>query len=142
MVRSPAPKGAFFSADRLGVAASTVCFLHCLLTPVILSLSAVSAHFLPSEERTHRVLAILVATLGGLAFISGYRKHRKLRVPVFMAIGIGLIFAAAWWGDRFPSHWAEVSVTLSGSFFMIAGHRMNHTFCKACSRCEPNSGAA
>ncbi len=124
------------SADRLGVVASSACFLHCLLTPVVLSLSAVSAHFLPSEEHTHRVLAVAVAAFGGLAFISGYRRHRKLRVPAAMSVGLALICAAAWWGDRFPSHWAEVSVTLCGSFSMILGHRMNHTFCKACERCE------
>ncbi len=123
------------TADRLGVAASTLCFLHCLFTPILLSLSAVSAHFLPSEERTHRVLAVAVAALGALAFVSGYRRHRKLRVPLAMALGLALICAAAWWGDRFPAHWMEVSVTLAGSFFMILGHRMNHTFCRACRRC-------
>lgn len=125
----------FLSADRLGIIASTVCFAHCLLTPIVLSLSIVSAHFLPSEERTHRVLAVLVAALGALAFIRGYRKHRKLRVPLCMLIGITLIFGAAWWGDRFTSHFTEVLVTLSGSCFMIVAHRMNHTFCKACERC-------
>ncbi len=127
---------AFFSADRFGVIASTACFVHCLLTPIILSLSAVSAHFLPSEERTHRILAVFVASFGALAFIQGYRRHRKRIVPLLMAVGISLIFFAAWWGDRFPTHTAEVLVTLSGSCFMIAAHRMNHTFCQACDRCE------
>ncbi len=127
--------GLSLPADRLGIIASAVCFAHCLLTPIVLSLSVVSAHFLPSEERTHRVLAVLVATLGVLAFIQGYRRHRKLRVPLCMLAGVALIFGAAWWGDRFPSHSAEVLVTLSGSSFMIAAHRMNHTFCKACERC-------
>ena len=126
----------FFSVDRLGVIASAACFIHCLLTPIVLSLSVVSAHFLPSEERTHRVLAVFVASFGALAFIQGYRLHRKRIVPSLMAIGISLIFFAAWWGDRFPTHAAEVLVTLSGSCFMIAAHRMNHTFCKACERCE------
>jgi hypothetical protein len=36
--------------DRIGVWTSTLCVVHCLLTPVVLSPSAVSAHFLPSEE--------------------------------------------------------------------------------------------
>jgi hypothetical protein len=41
-----------FPVDRIGVWTSTLCVIHCLLIPVVLSLSAVSAHFLPSEERT------------------------------------------------------------------------------------------
>ena len=123
---------AFISADRLGIAASLGCFVHCLLTPVVFSLSAVSAHFLPLEERTHRTLAAIVACLGGLAFIQGYRRHRKHRVLFLMAIGLGLILCAAWRRDRPPSHAAEVLVTLTGSCFMIGARRMNHTFCRKC----------
>src|SRR5258708_11157753 len=40
------------SADRLGIWASTLCILHCIVAPVVVSLSVVSAHFLPSEEWT------------------------------------------------------------------------------------------
>jgi hypothetical protein len=53
-----------FPVDQIGVWTSTLCVVHCLLTPVVLSLSAVSAHFLPSEERTHRTLAVAIAALG------------------------------------------------------------------------------
>lgn len=44
-------------ADRLGIVALTLCFVHCILTPVVLSFSAVWAHYLPSEEKVHRMLA-------------------------------------------------------------------------------------
>ena len=39
--------------DQIGAWTSALCVIHCLLTPVLLSISAVSAHFLPSEERKH-----------------------------------------------------------------------------------------
>jgi hypothetical protein len=122
-------------ADQLGVWASAFCVLHCLLTPVVLSLSVVSVHFLPSEERTHRTLAVLIAALGALALIKGYRTHRRLRILFMMAVGLGCIFSGAYWGDHLPSHLAEVLVTFTGSAFMIAAHRMNHTFCRNC-RCS------
>ena len=123
------------SADSVGIWASTLCLIHCLLTPVVLSLSAVSAHFLPSEERTHRVLAVAIAMLGTIALVKGYRSHRKARVPLLMAAGLALIFGGAWWGDRLPSHAVEVGITFIGSGFMIAAHRLNHTFCRNC-RCS------
>lgn len=119
-------------ADRLGIWASTLCIVHCIVTPVVLSLSVVSAHFLPSEERTHRALALLIAMLGVLALIKGYRRHRRVRVVLFMAIGLSSIFAGAYWGDRLPSHGMEVVITFVGSCFMIAAHRVNHTFCNDC----------
>lgn len=52
--------------DQIGIWTSTACVIHCLLTPVVLSISSVSAHFLPSEERTHRALAVIIASLGRL----------------------------------------------------------------------------
>jgi hypothetical protein len=119
--------------DQIGVWTSTLCVVHCLLTPVVLSLSAVSAHFLPSEERTHRTLAVAIAALGAIALIKGYRNHRSLRVLLLMVAGLAFIFGGAFRGDLLPSHGVEVLVTLIGSGFMITAHRTNHTFCRDCS---------
>jgi uncharacterized membrane protein YfcA len=122
--------------DRLGVIASTACVIHCLLAPIILSLLAVYAHFLPSEEHTHRVLAVLVTLLGALAIVTGYQRHKKPLVLLLMGAGLTLIFVGAFAGDRFHSHWSEVSITLAGSCCMIAAHRQNHTFCRNCETCN------
>jgi uncharacterized membrane protein YfcA len=99
----------------------------------VLSLSVVSAHFLPSEERTHRLLAVAIAALGAIALIKGYRNHRRHHVLFLMIAGLVCIFAGAYWGDCLPSHRTEVLVTFTGSGFMIAAHRLNHTFCRECS---------
>ena len=126
-------RGFAFPVDQIGVWTSTACVIHCLLTPVVLSISSVSAHFLPSEEKTHRTLAVAIAALGAIALVRGFRRHCSSRVLVLMAVGLGLIFGGAYWGDRLPSHAAEVLVTMIGSGFMIAAHRANHTFCRDCS---------
>jgi hypothetical protein len=120
------------SAERLGIWASTLCILHCIVAPVVLSLSVVSAHFLPSEEWTHRTFALVIAMLGVLALIKGFRIHRRIRVLIFMSVGLTSIFAGSYWGDRLPSHGAEIFVMFAGSCFMIVAHRLNHTFCNDC----------
>jgi carbon starvation protein CstA len=122
--------------DRAGIYASALCFVHCLVTPVVLSLSAVSAHFLPTEEHTHRTMAVLVTLLGALALGSGYRRHKQGSILILMAVGLALIFSGAYFGDLLPNHWCEVAITLAGSACMIAAHRKNHTFCQQCVRCQ------
>jgi len=112
--------------------ASAVCFVHCVLTPVALSFWAVSAHYLPTEERFHRTMAVFVAAIGGFAVITGFRAHRRRRVLALTGAGLSCIFAGAYWGNLLPSHFVEVLVTLIGSCLMIAGHLANHTFCKQC----------
>jgi len=122
--------------DRIGIFTSAACVVHCILTPVILSLSAVYAHFLPTEEHTHRLLAIAVTILGALAIVSGYKRHKRPSVLLMMCAGLTLIFTAAYAGEYLPSHWYEVLITLAGSTCMIAAHRRNHTFCSNCRTCE------
>ena len=116
----------------MGVWASAACVVHCLLTPVLLSSSVVLAHFLPSEERTHRVLALTIAGIGVVALVRGFRRHRRVRVIGLMAGGLACISAAAFFGDNLPAHWMEVGITMVGSGLMIASHRLNHTFCREC----------
>jgi hypothetical protein len=124
------------AVDRIGIVASSVCFVHCLAMPVVLSLSAVYVHFLPTEEHTHRVLAVGVTLIGALALGTGYRKHKQHSILWLMASGLTLILTGAFDGDRLPSHWVEVAVTLAGGACMIAAHRMNHTFCGRCVSCK------
>jgi uncharacterized membrane protein YfcA len=123
--------------DRLGIWASVACAIHCLLTPLLLSFSAVFVRLLPGEEAFHRKLAVIVASTAALALFYGFRKHRRVRVLLLMGAGLSLIIGTAWWGHLFPNHWLEVGVTICGSLLLITAHRLNHTFCKQCECVEP-----
>jgi peptidoglycan/LPS O-acetylase OafA/YrhL len=98
-------------------------------------MSVVFAHLIPGEERTHRTLAVGIAALGAIALVKGFRTHRRRRILGLMALGLGFIFAGAFYGGRLPSHGYEIAVTMTGSVLMICAHRMNHTFCRDCTRC-------
>jgi hypothetical protein len=119
--------------DKWGTIASLACVVHCIATPVLFSIFAVAAQVVPTEQHTHRLLAIPVCLLGLFAMRSGFKRHQRLGPALLMIVGLSLIVATAWWGDRIPSHWAEVAITITGSSFMIAAHRMNHKLCKACA---------
>jgi uncharacterized membrane protein YfcA len=123
------------SPDKLGIWASVFCVVHCIATPFLLSFSSVFAHFVPGEERTHRALAMLIAVIGAVAIVRGFRVHGRLRILFLMAAGLVCIFTGAYAGDRLPSHSVEVMITLCGSCLMIASHRLNHTFCRRCTSC-------
>lgn len=119
-------------ADRLGTWTSALCLVHCLLTPALLSFSAVFAHFLPADESVHRSLAVLVALFGTIALIAGFRRHRRRAILFLILGGLGCIAGTAWLGDKLPSHAWEVAITMIGSGLMISAHRLNHTFCRSC----------
>ncbi len=105
-------------ADRLGIVAlrRLLCPLHCHSYCAFVCIC----------------MGALPSAVGGFAILNGYNRHRRKRVLFLMASGLFCIFAGAWWGNKLPSHLAEVLVTLIGSCLMISSHLINHTFCKHC----------
>jgi len=67
--------------DRIVMITWALCFIYCVAAPVVLSFSAVSSHFIPSEEHTRRLLAVFVTVVGVAAIGFGYRRHQRKRVP-------------------------------------------------------------
>jgi hypothetical protein len=61
--------------DNIGIAASTLCVVHCVLLPIALAFAPTVAHFLPGSEVIHRILAYLLAAVGLIAFWAGYKVH-------------------------------------------------------------------
>jgi peptidoglycan/LPS O-acetylase OafA/YrhL len=121
--------------DAVGVGASTLCVIHCLLLPVVLAFALTLAHFLPGSEAVHRTLAYLLAGVGLLAFRAGYRVHRKKYVLALLMVGIAAVTVGAYADPLLPSHSWEVAITFMGSAFLIVAHRLNRTLCQSCKTC-------
>ena len=126
--------------DAIGVAASTLCLIHCVLTPIALSFAPVLSELLPGDTAVHRVVIVLVVAIGLLAFIPGYRKHRKLIVFLPMVAGVWAIGLGAF-GDSFMGPLAEECITILGSTLVITAHGLNRTFCKYCDSCSSGDEA-
>jgi hypothetical protein len=124
------------SWDGLGAGASALCFVHCVLGPILFIISPGLAHLIPGDESVHRILAVAIIAFAVLAIHSGYRVHRSKRVLVVIASGLLAISFAAIMGDSIGSHAMEVSLTVLGSALMIYGHGLNWQFCRLCGRCS------
>jgi|HubBroStandDraft_4_1064222.scaffolds.fasta_scaffold814906_1 hypothetical protein len=126
--------------DAIGVGASTLCLIHCVLTPIALSFAPVLSEVFPGDTAVHRVVIVLVVAIGLLAFIPGYRKHRKLIVFLPMVAGVWAIGLGAF-GDSFMGPLAEKCITILGSTLVITAHGLNRTFCKYCDSCTSDGDA-
>ena len=124
------------TTDRVGMLLSGVCMVHCVATPFLLAASPALAHFLPGDEIVHRLLSVGIVAAGAIAFVNGYRKHRRPSVLYLLLIGMSIILTTAFFGDLFPSHTVETCVTVFGSSFLVAAHYRNYTFCGQCDACE------
>lgn len=81
-------------ADRIGVAASVLCAIHCALAPVFL-LAMPAFGRIWAHPASHALVALLIVPLAVLSIHRGYRTHRKHWVMASAAIGVLLVLVGA-----------------------------------------------
>jgi hypothetical protein len=122
-------------ADVAGATASGVCLIHCLLTPLMVSLFPGLIPYLPGDAGFHRALAVGIVLLGALAFIPGYQLHRRRSLLVMIGFGMTLVLIVAWQNERLGVA-RELLLSIPGSLMLIGAHLLNRTFCRQCKQCE------
>lgn len=118
--------------DRVGIWASSLCALHCMLLPILLpAVPLIGATFF-AEHWFERAILSLSMIVGFWALLSGfYRYHRQL-YPLYTLLLGGLIY---WNKDVFGHHYEPYTV-LAGALLIIAAHVINMRLCKSCQTCN------
>jgi len=123
--------------DKIGIGLSLLCVAHCILTPLVLSLLPVLGQLI-SEDVFHVWIGPVLIIPACLALIPGILKH-KSKTPIILAcVGIGLFIGAT--HAHGASETVELLISLVGSGILIAAHKINHTYCKSCIKCEDEEG--
>lgn len=114
--------------DKVGIFLSTLCAVHCLLTPFLILALPVMGEFFESEW-AHILLALFVVPVGLFAFFSGYRHHQQKGVLALGVVGLLFITGASF----LPHEMVEVAefdvVTISGSVLVLFAHILNRRAC-------------
>lgn len=121
--------------DRLGISISTVCAIHCLFFPVIISLLPLwsFAEFL--HDWAHPVFLILLAPT---VYYAAKKSLYDKKITGLLYGGI-LLVAAGWGlGHFWLGHTFETVLTVVGSFALIAGHWFNYKHHRTCKNVHHN----
>lgn len=125
--------------DYAGVAASSICLVHCLAMPFVIALLPVVAASLMESDWFHVVLAFTILVFCLMAFIPGYMRHHDRRLIFIGISGVGLVFFATFvarflWGEN-----VEIAIVTAGNIVLVAGHLLNRRLLhSAC--CASNHG--
>jgi hypothetical protein len=120
--------------DRLGVASSTLCAVHCLVTPLAMA----ALPFLGLEAALGESLEWgFVATglaVGTLTLVPSFRRlHRRLLPLALFIAGMSLWVAArAGLSSASP---LELPLVLAGSAAVVTAHLVNRSLCRTCHAC-------
>lgn len=118
--------------DRIGIAATSLCALHCILLPVLLpALPLLGLSFLADHSWEHFFL-ILTAILGTVALFSGFRRYHKRLYPFYL---LYLGVTVYWIKHDFPEAYAPYFIIVGGSL-IITAHFLNIKLCNSCKQCN------
>jgi hypothetical protein len=106
--------------DRIAMALSGLCAVHCVATAVVLGLLA-SAGGILGKPIIHEVGLSLAMILGTIALGRGVREHRFILPSAVGVVGLGLM------GYAMTLHETglEPAITILGVSVLALGHRLN-----------------
>jgi len=126
--------------DGLALFLSGLCLVHCLLTPMAVSLVPMLGTTLLAGEAMHGWLLLLVIPNSAFALTLGCRRHRRLLLPLLGGTGLVLLAAAPVLGEYREG--METPVTVIGVLTLAAAHLANFRECRRAACPEPHSIAA
>lgn len=118
--------------DRLGIAATSLCALHCILLPILLPvLPLLGLSFLADHTWEH-IFLLLTAALGTIALFSGFKRYHKRLYPFYL-LYLGV---AVYWIKHDFSAQLEPFFIFAGAGLIVSAHFINLKLCNSCKSCD------
>jgi len=106
--------------DRIAIALSGLCLVHCLATAVLLGLLSAAGGMLGAPI-IHEVGLTLAMVLGSVALGRGILKHGFMMPSAIGGLGLGVMAGAL----SLPHDGSEALYTVIGVMILALGHRLN-----------------
>jgi len=128
--RSPGSRG-----DSTGIVIASLCFVHCVAGPVLLSMAGF-ASLIGISEKLEPLFLLGSLAMGAATLIPGYRRHHGRRSCLAMfCTGIVCLLVR----HHIPSSLPIESIGAGiGVAFIAGAHISNLKFSKNCRCCEPD----
>lgn len=124
--------------DRIGIAATSLCALHCILLPILLpALPLLGLSFLADHTWEH-VFLIITAVLGTIALFAGFKKYHKRLYPFYL---LYLGVAVYWIKHDFSPEYQPYFIVI-GALLIVAAHFVNMKLCNSCRQCSDHGCTA
>ncbi|MGI9264972.1 MAG: MerC domain-containing protein [Gammaproteobacteria bacterium] len=123
--------------DSMAVAMSIVCILHCLMTPVLVTLFPIVAGTVLADHQFHAFLLILIIPTSAIALYLGCRRHKSGLVFSLGLSGMIILSVVAYLGPEGLTVTGEKVATGFGGLILASAHVLNFYRCRE-MRCTDN----
>ena len=124
-------------ADRRGMLIASICFVHCVAGPLLLTFAGFTS-LVGVSEKLEPLFLLGSAAMGVLALVPAYRKkHGRPSCIALFASGLLCLVMRHRIESRAFS--IEPVATALGAGLIIGAHVLNLRFSRRCKCCEPNA---
>lgn len=116
---------AIVSMDALGIAASTLCLIHCLAMPFVISLLPVLGWQFLEGRTAHYFLASFVFAFALSAIVPGYLQHRRMDILCGMGVGLTCVLIATFAPYSVLPEKLELPLITMGNIILVITHWRN-----------------
>jgi len=121
--------------DKIGITATTLCALHCILLPILLPILPLMGLSFLADHSWEHIFLLLTAALGTVALFSGFKHYHKQLYPFYLLyLGVAL-----YWIKHDFSEDVEVYFIIGGASLIVAAHFINIKLCNSCKSCSDES---
>ena len=111
--------------DRVAIALSTICIVHCLAMPFLIALLPVAALTFGGDGHFHALMLWFVVPTSIVGLGLGVRVHRRFAIVALGALAVAVLATAALWGHAAWDPTVEVFVNVAASIALAAAHWRN-----------------
>ena len=108
--------------ERVALAGSALCMVHCLMLPLVVAAVPVLATALAIPETFHNWVLLLAVPAATFALVRGRTRHGKGWPVRLGTVGVACLVAGALF---VPDETAETAVTVAGSLMLATAHIAN-----------------
>ena len=117
--------------DKFAILLSGVCLLHCLLTPILITLlPIISSSAFVEDLLFHQLMLWAVLPTSVIALFLGCRKHKQFLIAATGIIGISILVAVSFWGHDWLGIAGEKVATSIGGVVLALSHYLNYRACQ------------
>ena len=119
------------SLDKFAIALSGVCIVHCLISPIIITLLPIFAlNSMVEDILFHQLMLWIVLPTSCIALFIGCRKHREILIAITGIVGMLILIIVAFFGhDLFNSSYEKI-MTIVGGLVLAISHTLNYQACQ------------
>ena len=121
--------------DKVGIGASALCALHCLLMPLLVPLVAFSGLKFIAEPTFEIGMITFMVVLASFTLTKGFcYEHRQALPFYFFSVGLIVILLGMW---SVPENLERYILPL-GAIIVAIAHGVNWRMCSVCASCRQN----